>query len=598
MKSYKFIWKLISLDEKRKLFFILALIVGFSFIELLGVASVMPFLTILGSPEIIHENYWLSYAYKFFNFKTDKSFTVFVGLSICAIFILRAFYSILVAHQRLRYSNDILKSTSKKLIEIYLTISYQDYLKKNTSIMMKNITKEINVIRTTLLIFIEVVKEICTFLAISVTLFFIEPGLTLVSGVIFVLVFLVISKVTRGKLLEAGRESERSNRFVFKTGNESISGHKEIVLGQKYHHFVSTFLDYLDVYINANIRVLMLRIVPTVAIEAIFSVSIFIFIFYLMATKESLVEVLPILGVYAMAAQRVVPSLNKVNTGVAQLRSIRGGIEVLQREFEHDAIEIRELNEEDKLDLEDRITIKNLTFKYDGAGSNALDNVSLEIKKGQSIGIVGGSGSGKTTLVNTVLGLFKPDSGSIEVDGEILDTDNYPLFQKSISYIPQSIFLIDDTILSNIAFGVDEKDIDHEKVNYAVKAAQLDSLITKLPNGLNQNVGDMGNRISGGEKQRIGIARALYLDSSVIVLDEATSALDNETEARFQESVEKFSKDKTIIMIAHRISTIKNCDTVIVMDKGKIVAQGSYNSLMDNEHFKRISQLESRKDNE
>ncbi len=595
MNSYKFIWKLISSEEKRKLFFILVLIIGFSFIELLGVASVMPFLTILGSPEVIHENHWLSLSYRFFGFSSDKSFTVFIGIVICSIFILRAFYSTLVTYQRLVFSNEILRSTSKSLLEIYLSISFQDYLKKNSSIMMKNITKEINVIRTTLLIFIEVIKEVCTFIAISLTLFFIEPSLTIVSGLAFVITFLVISKVTKSKLLVAGRDSEKSNRYVFKTGNESIMGHKEIVLSQKHDYFVSTFLKNLDVYILANIRVLMLRVVPTIAIEALFSVSIFGFIFYLMATKESLVEVLPILGVYAMAAQRVVPSLNKVNAGIAQLRSIRGGIEVLQKEFELNSAELKCHGMNDNITLNERIKIKDVSFRFDGAETNALDGVSLEIKKGQTVGIVGGSGSGKTTLVNTLIGLLKPDKGVIEVDGLQLDSFNYPHFQKNISYIPQSIFLIDDTILANIAFGVEEKEIDYEKVREAIKSAQLEELVNSLPNGLNQNVGDMGNRISGGEKQRIGIARALYLDSEIIVLDEATSALDNETEARFQESVEKLSKDKTIIMIAHRISTIKNCDNVVVMENGKIVAQGSYEALKNsNEHFKKVSQSELR----
>ncbi|MCP4914394.1 MAG: ABC transporter ATP-binding protein [Oligoflexia bacterium] len=595
MNDFKFIWKLITGDEKKRLFFILLLIIGSSFIEFLGVASIMPFLTVLGKPSIIHENEWLSKVFNELSFESDRNFTIFLGVVICFIYIIRAIYNIIVTRERLVFSNEILKTSSKKLLETYLSISFLEYLQSNTSIMMKNITKEINVIRTSLLMMIEIIKELATFIVISITLFFIEPQLTFFSGIVFVSTVLLVSKITKLRLVETGRAAEKSNRFVFKTGNEAITGYKEIVLSQNYKYFIKTFMKNLDVYTKCNIRLLLLKVIPTITIEAVFSVSIIVFVFYLMATRESLVEVLPLLGLYAMAAQRVIPSLNKINGGVAQLRSIKGGVEALRKEFSTKRRNITDRSYVEKKTLKKRVLLNDVSFKYDENKKNALSNVTLEISKGDSIGIVGGSGSGKTTLIHAFLGLLSPDSGEVILDDESLNEESFPGFQKNISYIPQNIFLIDDTVLANIAFGIPQDEIDFSKIDQVLEDSQLVGLVEKLPNGIHEIIGDKGARLSGGEKQRIGIARALYLDSEIIVLDEATSALDNETEQKFQQSIEKISKTKTMITIAHRISTIRNCDRIIIMKNGSIVGEGRYeNLLQNNQEFLKISQLGER----
>jgi len=367
------------------------------------------------------------------------------------------------------------------------------------------------------------------------------------------------------------RQSQEVNRI--KSAQQGLSGIKEVKLHSFEKVFSGFFTNSTHISLNSGMKQTTLQGMPKIFFEllTVLSISLLIFILYTSGINSS--ELISILGVFALAAFKLLPSVSRLVTNFQALKFAGPVIKKIEDELKLELITSKE-DIEEPIELKEKLVIDNISFKYEGSEAAAIKDIKFDINIGQSIGIIGSSGAGKSTLVDIILGLLLPTKGIIKIDDANLDLNNLASWQKNIGYVSQNIYLLDDTFKNNIGFGLSADEIDEHKLNNAIKLSQLDQFIKTLPNGVNTSVGESGVRISGGQKQRIGIARALYHNPSILVLDEATSALDNETERSVMGAINKIQGDKTIIIIAHRLSTVQNCDLIIELDNGSILRKG------------------------
>jgi len=413
-------------------------------------------------------------------------------------------------------------------------------------------------------------------------------GGLLVAGFLFYRVF-------QTQLYKAGKNRQYYSGLVIQDINQGLGGVKEAKILGREPFFLSRHRIHRKELVRSLESVQIIQQLPRLYFEtlAVFALLSVILVTLLQGMKGP--EILPTLALFAASAFRLIPSLNRVISSLNKIRFGTHALDMIVHEF-------RSLEEEKNLlwqqtgvipALTDQLSLKNITYAYPNTEEKVLSNICLEIPKGTSVGFVGSSGAGKTTLIDIILGLLTPTEGTVLVDG--VDIQNgLSAWQKQIGYIPQDIYLCDDTLRGNIAFGIPEKEISETQVSQAVQSAQLQAFIEKLPQGLDTVVGERGVRLSGGQRQRVGIARSLYHNPQVLVMDEATAALDNETEAEIMKAIEKLSGEKTLIMIAHRLTTVKNCDCLYFLEGGKIRAQGTYEQLRDrDEHFMKMARVEN-----
>jgi ABC-type multidrug transport system fused ATPase/permease subunit len=356
---------------------------------------------------------------------------------------------------------------------------------------------------------------------------------------------------------------------------QGLGGVKDIKLNGRERFFLESFSNHIQENAKIGTKATTLNLVPRIYLEilAVFAMAGLVIVFIIQ--NKPLDSLITILGIFIVAAFRMIPSANRIMMSIQNIRAAYPTVDLVYNEFCNINQEAKKNNiDEQKLNFSNQIVIKNLDFSYTNKLPYTIENISLVINKGESIGLIGPSGSGKSTLVDLVLGLLKPNHGEINIDGVNIE-NILRSWQKQIGYVSQSIYLTDDTLRNNIAFGINESQIDDFSINRAIKAAQLEEFINTLPDGINTNVGERGVRLSGGQRQRIGIARALYPDPSVLVLDEATSALDTNTEKEVMNAVNGLHGEKTLIIIAHRLTTVENCDKIYKISNGKLVYSGS-----------------------
>lgn len=572
-----------------KLFYILlGTVFVYTALETLGIGSFMPFLTVLSNPEEIQNNKIISFLHESLGGGDQMQFAVKVGISICAIMLVRTGVLYFLTWFKVKFSNLVFRKLSVRLLEVYLSLPYSYFLMNNTAAMLKNITKEITCIRTTLLIVIDLITNTTLLLAIISFLFYIDKYLVFFAGLYSIFVILVISKLTKSKILKEGKLAEFNYRNVFKSGKQSLDGVKEIKQTQSGDHFIGKYDFSMKGYTENNVNIQMLKQGPVICLELFTYLAFFGVVFYLTKSKEGFVNAVPTLGMLAMAVKRVIPALNNINGGLAKLRSLRPPLEILNEVFNEGEKSIH-LGKDPNFKFKESISFENISFSYEGSQKKALKDITFTIKKGMKVGIVGGSGSGKTTLVDILLGLLENYEGKIKVDSNEISIKNHGSLQELIGYIPQQIYLLDDTVEKNVAFGVEESDINSELIKDCAKTAQIDALIETLPLKYQNILGDRGLKLSGGERQRIGIARAIYRNPEILILDEATSALDNIVEAKFQKAIDKYAQNKTLLVIAHRLTTVKDCDVIYIFNEGKLEAFGSFEELSkDSEYFQKL----------
>ncbi len=556
----------------------------------MSIGIISPYISILTSPEkISEEKLWQSFNSLFGINEIHQSITV-LSLLIVVLFIIKGVIAYWIQRKIVRYSMDKQSELVSKLMSAYQEMPYYFHIKRNSASLIQAITEHIsNFSHQTLIASLRLISELIVLFLILILLSFTNFFAMIAVSFVLSVVYLLYDKIVKDKIHRAGQKAAETNEGIIKGVNQGIGGLKEIRIFGRENYFHNKVSDYAAEYAEVSSQYQALKIIPRYLFEiSIVSLTI-IFCIIIFNSGNNFVEYLPSLGMFAIAAMRLIPSANQISTAVT---SMRFSVFSLNQLYD-DLNEINKMSLNSKImDIKDRkgirsansnfskIEIKEISYRYPDADSYALSDLSLNIEQGQSIGLIGQSGSGKTTLVNVLLGLLTPEKGVIEVD-KIPINKNLRSWMNLIAYIPQDGFIIDDTIRRNIAFGIFDKEIDEKKMMESLQTAQLKNMVSELPKGLNNNVGENGMMLSGGERQRVALARSFYHEREIIIMDEATASLDNDTELQLVEAINEFKEGKTMIIIAHRLSTVKNCDIIYKLDQGRIINSGSLESLVE-----------------
>jgi ATP-binding cassette, subfamily B, bacterial PglK len=585
-------------ESKKSLLTLLLMFTFTSVLEALGVGLISPFLSLAYNPESIHKITLLDWTYKKLALQSSSQFIFFLSLLIATIFCIKSILYFLSRSYIYQFSYHQKEKLISRLLKSYLTVPYTFHLSRNTASLIKNTIVETD--QFTQLCMLPFLTAIANFLVIFVLLLilaWINLFLLMFILVIILLVFLCFNLLRR-KLKRWGYIRSESYQEMIRIINHSLGGLKETKILGCESYFENQIAHTGQEFAKVSTLFASFQLAPRIVIETIFIIFLMLFISICQIFfKQNIQDLTSVMGVFAVASIRLIPSASQSLQAIGHMQNGSHALEMLyldlkeiekqnlDRSFDiasraraNQPISFKHLNER-IMTFVNQVDLINITYRYPGISEAAIENISLTIKKGQSIGIIGKSGAGKTTLIDVILGLLDPESGDIRVD-DVSVYENLRFWQNLIGYIPQSIFLIDDTVERNIAFGIPDDKIDAERLHKAIEAAQLVELVEGLPNGIKTQVGERGIRLSGGQRQRVGIARALYHQREILVLDEATAALDRETENLVSQAIKSLAGIKTLIIIAHRLSTIEHCDRVYWLDKGRIVKSGSYKEVV------------------
>ena len=586
------------LEERRQgLFLLLLVFILTSTLEALGIGLIGPFLNITANPESIHQITILDWLYRQLELQSSVQLIPILALAIAAIFCFKSLLYFLSWAKINQYHTNLNRALITKLLSAYLAVPYTFHLQRNTAGLIKNVLFETNTF-TGACILPLLNSAVNSIILVFLFLVLAKTDLLLLAMIMLILLpILVLFNLLANKFKKWGKIKSESKKKMIRILNHGLGGLKETRVIGCESYFQQQMAEVAREFARAESLFSTSQVLPRILIETALIVFIMLFIsLSLIFFKQDMREITGVMGVFALGSMRLIPAASQLFSSVNQLRNSNYAIDMLYLDLKE--IEIQGLSKlslarlnsatvgsvdfapgKQAMTFEHQIDLDRITYSYDKSSQLAVKDISLKIKKGQSIALIGKSGAGKTTLVDIILGLLEPKSGDILVDGVSIYS-NLRGWQDLIGYIPQSIFLIDDTVERNIAFGVRDSAIDPEKLNRAIQAAQLEELIAQLPQGIKTEVGERGVRLSGGQRQRIGIARALYHEREILVLDEATSALDNETERLVSDAIKSLAGTKTLITIAHRLSTVEHCDRIYLLEKGRLVESGSYQEVV------------------
>ncbi len=585
---------LFTQEERRLLWLVFAGVLGAALLETAGVASIVPFLAVIANPNAVRDNDMLHWLFTAWGFTSVNWFLLFLGfLSLGALVVSNAMRA-LVTWGILQFSWMRNHSLSLRLLESYLRRPYIFFLNENTATLGRNILSETQgAVGGVLMPALQIIARGTVLLCLMALIIAVNPVLSLVvtgvMGAIYGGIYLFLQR----KIERAGGERMEANALRFKIASEAFGGIKAVKLMGSEDTFVGRYSAHSFQFAKHNATAEVLSALPLYALETVAFGGIILIVIYLMATGGDLAQVLPLAGLFAFAGYRMMPAMQQIYSGAIQLRFNLVVLDTL-----HEALQAgsataghRDSRDIEPLPFKDRLELRGITFQYPRTAAPVIRDLSLTIKAGSSVALAGKTGSGKTTISDIILGLLPPAEGSLRVDGIEIGAEKLQRWQRNLGYVPQDIYLQDDTVASNIAFGMADKKVDMAAVERAAKIANIhDFIVGELPRGYQSMVGERGLRLSGGERQRVGIARALYHDPAVLVLDEATSALDGATEQAVFTAIENIARVKTLIIIAHRLTTVRKCDVVYVIDDGHIIAQGTYDELMEsNAKFRKMA---------
>lgn len=563
-----------------------------------GIASIMPFMAVLASPEVIETNPQLNWVYEYFAFTSAHRFLLALGFLV--LFTVLAGIAVQAFHEwlSLRFGHLCGFKLSQRLLIHYLRRPYPFFLTRNTSDLIKNIFSEVNqVVAKGLKPAMDLAARTITAIAILSLLVLADPVLalsvTVILGVLYGLIYLAV----RGRLVDLGDRRMAANSERFSAAYEAFGGIKDIKLLGREDLYTRRFSEPALKTANYETRLGLIAQMPRYALEALAFGGMILIALYLLGTSRDLQQALPLLALYAFAGYRLMPVLHQIFHSVSSLRSTGPVVNNLCQELEYLSASDDSLSlaagkaKSTKLPVADRVSLENVTFNYPDTKEPVLKNFTLEIPAGSRIGLVGTTGAGKTTVIDLLLGLLRPTAGHLLVDGRPVTEELVRQWQNGLGYVSQQIYLADDTVARNIAFGVPDDEIDFEAVEKCARIAQIHDFIQDdFPHHYQTVVGERGIRLSGGQRQRLGIARALYQCPHLLILDEATSALDSVTEAEVMKGIESLSGNTTIVMIAHRLTTVRSCDRIYLLEKGVIVASGAYEDLVTrNKQFRSMA---------
>ncbi len=553
---------LLTKRDKQVLVILLIFSILLSIIETIGVGAIMPFIKVASDFSEIHKGIFKK-IYDFFGFKSDIDFVVVFGVVLIGFYIFRAVFSYLYFYFLARFSQGRFHLIAFRLFENYLGLPYYQFISKNSSEMIKNITQEASHLVQLISNFLFMISEIFVAIFIYSFLLYINWKMTILLTLFLGVNIFILKLTVSRKIKKAGELREEFQKSFYKILNTSIGNFKIIKLKSSEDKILQEFNKASFGFAKANIKNASLSQVPRLFLEALgFTLLAIIVIYLVLKYNQDIRGALPILMAFILGLYRLMPSMNRILHSYNQILFYSKSLEIIHNELIY---EVEDLGDEE-IEFNKKIECKDVSFEYI-EGKKVLDSINLEIKKGESVGFVGSSGSGKSTLIDILSGLYKPKEGKILIDGVELNEKNVKSWRKKIGYIPQNIYLVEGSVAENVAFG---EAINEERVKEALKKANILEFLETHHEGIYTQVGDNGIKLSGGQKQRIAIARALYNDPEILVLDEATSALDNATEAKIMEEIYKVGENKTLLIIAHRLSTLDNCDKIVKLENGKI----------------------------
>jgi len=592
MQILKKILFLLSPQERKKGVLLLLMILMMALIDVIGVASILPFMSVLVNPSLIETNFILINLFEFFKsfgIESNQQFLFVLGILVFLILVSSLIFKAITIYFQVKFKEMLQYNMAKRLVEKYLHQPYEWFLNNHTAELGKTILSEIShVCSQGIRPLIELIARSIVSIFLIILLFLTDPKLTIIIGLLIGGIYYLIFFFSKKYLNMIGEENLQKNHLLYKTVIDAFGASKEVKVGGLEKNFIKNFSEPSKIFAVNKSFVGLVSQLPRFILEATAFGGIILIILYKMSQSGTFINSIPIISLYVFAGYRLMPAAQLIYSSSTQIAFASPSIEKVYTDMKN----LSPINfHQDKgvLPFNKEISLKNISYSYPNTVRTALKNINLNIPIKKTIGLVGATGSGKTTIVDIILGLLEAQKGTLEIDGIIINKHNSQSWQRSIGYVPQHIYLSDDTVASNIAFGQDPKDINDEEIQKVSKIANLhDFIMHELPNQYQTVVGERGVRLSGGQRQRIGIARALYFNPQVLILDEATSALDNLTEKYVMDAVNNLNKDKTIIMIAHRLSTVKKCDKIFLFEKGVLKNEGTFDELINiNENFKK-----------
>lgn len=600
------LFQLLDIGQRKKLMQLQLLVILMAFAELASVIAIGPFMALVASPVVLEGEGFLASAYSLSGMTEPRVFMFWLGIGVLLMLALAAGISIITIWRLSIYGTQVGQQISSRLYRHYMYQNWLFHSGGSSSQLTNKIAQEAARLTNGVINpFMQLNARLVLVLLMSLALVIYNPLVALIGVSVFSVSYLLIFKFIRSSIVKNGRTVTKAQKQRFKMMGEGFGGIKDVILLGRQDTFVSRFTDASNQMADAQGKNQVMTQTPRYIMELVaFGTIIFLILYLLSSYGGDIGTALPILSIYALAGMKLLPAFQQVYASFSQ---IRGSLAAFD-EIKEDLINSKNATvlcletgksqllcssgEQKTKELKARKTIEfnNVTFTYPGKTSPALNALNLVVPVNKVIGLVGASGSGKSTAIDMFLGLISPDSGEVLIDGKPLTNKDKRAWQNNIGFVPQSIFLSDGSIAENIAFGLPEDKIDIDQVKKAATMAHLGELLGELPEGLETRVGERGVQLSGGQRQRIGIARALYGDADVLVLDEATSALDGITEKIIMQAIHEFSHEKTILMIAHRLATVKKCDSIMFFSNGRLVDEGSYDELRErNEVFNRMA---------
>lgn len=584
----KKLYSILTARQKKYLVILIIMMLIGGVMESFSISLMLPLVSAITDSKSWDRTWYARLICDLFRIDNHRAYIVCLMVILIIIFIAKNVYLLVEYFYQYTFSSRCSYNMQYRLLERYMNVPYVFFLNSSTGEIVRILNTDTVHAYTILELLISMLTEVIICIALGITIFVMSPWMALGIVAILLAELFAIMKLIRPRMVRYGDVARKNSAIANQWMLQSLDGIKSIKVSKEEDYFLGKYNHYFSTTVEVNKRYNTMKTVPRLMIESCTICSILGAMSIMIMNGVELESLIPILSAFVLAAMRLLPSANRISMAVGQIPYLEGGLDNVMKIItgegalkeidsrvwnETEEERMKEISKGKKIEFNKSIKLDNITFSYPGSTKKILDHGNMEIKSLQSVGIVGSSGGGKTTTVDIMLGLLKPQEGRILVDGMDI-SDKMDSWLDNVAYIPQQIFLIDGTIRANIAFGKD-KDIDDDKVMEAAREAQLLDFIESLPDGLDSEIGEQGVRLSGGQRQRIGIARALYSDAKVLFFDEATSALDNETEKAVMEAINSLKKKKTMVIIAHRLTTIENCDVVYRIEDGKITGENN-----------------------
>jgi len=590
IEVFRKVGAMLTPTELRHAYILFGMILIMALLDVIGIASIMPFMAMVASPEVVESNRWLNAVYTMLGFTSTDRFLFFLGVVVFVMLVVSIAFKAATHWAITHFSSMRNYSISRRLVAGYLDQPYDWFLNRHSAELGKAALSEVQfVVEKALLPMMRALAQGTVTIAILLLLVVVDPLLAFLVGGAMGGMYGVIYLIFRRLISRVGQNRLLANEARFKVVSEAFGGIKEVKVSGLEHRWLRRFDSAAKQFARTQLIASIVSTIPRFFLEIVAFGGILVLLLFLMARGDGLQTVLPIIALYALAGVRLMPAVQLV---YRELTTLKFTVPAINRLYEDISEQRTKCQAESSSDASSQgrlerlptprrsIRLENITYRYPNAKRAVLSRLNISIAAQATVGFVGKSGSGKTTVVDILLGLLIPEAGHLRVDDVTITAENQGAWQKILGYVPQHIFLSDDSIAANIAFGVPQRSIDRQAVERAAKIANLhDFVVEELPDGYDTLVGERGLRLSGGQRQRIGIARALYHEPNVIVMDEATSALDNMTEHAVMDAVHNLDSSTTVLLIAHRLTTVRECDYIYLLDHGQVIGEGTYDEL-------------------